>query len=252
MTFLMSEFPVEVPVEASTEQAPVEEPVEMVLFRENVRPMFVRRKPSPEEVWDCIRTMETEDVKVTMERKRLIPRIEEINAVRNVLLNDPLLDPILAQKIREGVRVGFCRLGDLSNEQIKERFRHPLEHLISYPPYPNLALPLPFKDIPCIDQDYYEGMLTQARDTFKVCLEQLKYVMNIGTEQVYHHVKQAEALKDDPEKQTEYQAQWTKADEIHRSLVKINKVFREMHSSSGLTILESFTQPGFLETPSSE
>ena len=95
-------------------------------------------------------------------------------------------------------------------------------------------------------------MLTQARDTFEVCMEQLKYVMNIGAGQVYHHVKPAEALKDDPTKQTEYQAQWTKADELHRSLVKINKVLREMHSSSGLYFLESFTQPDFLETPSSE
>jgi len=83
-------------------------------------------------------------------------------------------------------------------------------------------------------------------------VEQLKYVMSIGYEQVNHHVKQAEALKGDPTKQAEYQAQWTKADELHRSLVKINKVLREMHSSSGLNILESFTQPDFLETPSSE
>jgi len=66
---------------------------------------------------------------------------------------------------------------------------------------------LPFKDIPSIDRTYYEGMLTQARDTFEVCMEQLKYVMNIGAGQVYHHVKPAEALKDDPTKQTEYQAQ---------------------------------------------
>jgi len=256
MSFLMSESPVEAspeqaPVEVPAEEA-VEEPVEMVLLRENVRPMFVRRKPSPEEVWDCIRTMETEDVKVTMERKRLIPRIEEINAVRNVLLNDPLLDPVLAQKIREGARVGFCRLGDLSNEQIKERFRQPLDYLKCSTPFPMLTLPLPFKDIPSIDRAYYEGMLTQARDTYAVCMEQLKYVMNIGNEQVYHHVKQAEALKDDPEKQTEYQAQWTKADEIYRSLSKINKVILWMRNTNTLSILESFTQPGFLETPSSE
>jgi len=155
MSFLMSE-------------SPVEEPVEMVQFRENVRSMFERKKASPEEVWDCIRTMETEDVKVTMERKRLIPRIEEINAVRNVLLNDPLLDPVLAQKIREGVRVGFCRYGDLSNEQIKERFRQPLDHLKSPPPYPVLSMPPPFKGIISIDREFYEGMLTQARGTFEV------------------------------------------------------------------------------------
>jgi len=95
-------------------------------------------------------------------------------------------------------------------------------------------------------------MLTQARDTYTVCMEQLKYVMNIGNEQVNHHVQQADALKDDPTKQTKYQTQWTKADEFHRSLVKINKVIREMHSLSDLNILESFTQPDFLETPSSE
>ena len=224
----MSEFPVESPVEASPEQALVEEPVEITQL-EHDRLLFEWRKQQAQNRY----------------------REERKPNDRNVLLNDPLLDPVLAQKIREGVRVGFCRYGDLSNEQIKERFRQPLDHLKSSPPFPVLAMPPPFKGILSIDREFYEGMLTQARGTFEVCMEQLKYVMNIGTEQVYHHVKQAEALKDDPEKQTEYQAQWTKADEIHRSLVKINKVFREMHSSSGLTILESFTQPGFLETPSS-
>jgi len=207
--------------------------------------------------------METEDVKVTLERKRLIPRNEEINAVRNVLLNDPLLDPTLAQQIREAAdgprtneegRVLFSRWSHITNEGIKEIFRQPLEHLKCSPPFPLtiLIMPPPFLDIPSIDRAYYEGMLTQARNTFEVCMEQLKYVMNIGTEQVNLHVKQAEALKDDPEKQTEYQAQWTKADKIHRSLSKIDKVFREMLISSSLFILESFTQPGFLETPSSE
>ena len=207
----MSEFPVETPVE----EVPIEEADEIAQLREHNRTMSEWRKQQAQNRY----------------------REEHEPNDRNVLLNNPLLDPVLAQKIREGIRVGFCRYGDLSNEQIKERFRHPLEHLISYPPYPNLALPLPFKDIQSIDRAYYEGMLTQARDTFKVCMEQLKYVMNIGTEQVNHHAQQAEALKDDPTQQTEYQAQWTKADELHRSLSKINKVIREMHSSSGLYFL---------------
>ena len=224
-------------------ESPVEEPVEMVQFRENVRSMFERKNASPEEVCDCIRTMETEDVKVTLQRKRHIPRIIEINAVRNVLLNDPLLDPTLAQEIREATSKVFSMKKHISNEQIKERYRQPLKHLKSSPP---------FKDIPSIDRAYYEAMLAQARDTYEVCMEKLKYVMNIGAGQVNLYAQQAEALKDDPAKQTEYQAQGTKADELHRSLEKINNVIREMHSSSGLNILESFTHPGFLETPSSE
>jgi len=128
MSFLISESLVEEPVD--------EPPVEMAQLREHARLLFERKKKarsefvSPEEVWDCIRTMETEDVKVTMERKRLIPRIEEINAVRNVLLNDPLLDPVLAQKIREaGSSDVLSRLSHITNEQIKERFRQPLDHL---------------------------------------------------------------------------------------------------------------------------
>jgi len=177
MLFLMSESPVEAPVE----EAPVEAPVEMVQFREHDRAMLEWRKKQAEKMY----------------------REEHEPNERNVLLNNPLLDPVLAQKIREGVRVGFCRLGDLSNEQIKERFRQPLEHLKSSPPFPVLAMPPPFKDIPSIDRAYYEGMLTQARGTYELCMEQLKYVMNIGTGQVYNHVKQAEALKDDPTKQTE-------------------------------------------------
>jgi len=234
MSFLMSESPVEAPVEEPVDEAPSYGKVFTMHGFMSKSPV----KESPEEVWDCIRTMETEDVKVTLERKRLIPISEEINAVRNVLLNDPLLDPVLAQKIREaGSSEVFSRLSHITNEQIKERFRQPLEYLNSTPPFPVLAMPPPFKDIPSIDRAYYEGMLAQARDTFEVCMEQLKYVMNIGNEQVNHYAQQAEALKDDPTQQTEYQAQWTKADELHRSLSKINKVIREMHSSSGLYFL---------------
>jgi len=222
MSFLMSESPVEAPVEAD----------EIAQLRENERLGFESR-------WEQAQNRYRE---------------ERDPDERNVLLNDPLLEPWIARNIREGAIVGFCRYGDLSNAQIKERFRQPLEHLKCSTPFPMLTLPLPFKDIPCIDQDYNVEMVKQARDTYAVCMEQLKYVMNIGNDLQQHHVKRAEAMKDDPEKQCPYQAQWSKADELHRSLVKINKVIREMHSTVKYVddIFKSVTHPAYQMILSSE
>jgi len=252
----MSEFPVEVPVQEEEDNG-VSTSFLLKKLEEEDRLMFERKKKARDEYLaehnNPVEVPVEEPVEESAKEafERMWQQTRDPNE-RNILLNDPLLDPVLAQKIREGVRDGFCSYGDLSNKQIKERFRYSLEHLLHNTFPLSLAIPPPFKGILSIDQAYYEGMLTQARDTFKVCLEQLKYVMYIGYKQKHHHVKQAEALKDDPEKQTEYQAQWTKADEIYRGLVKIHKVILWMRNTKCLTILESFTQPGFLETPSSE
>jgi len=240
MSFLMSESPVEVPVEV-----PVEEPVEITQL-EHDRLLFERRNKARSEYLAEHNDPDEAPVMNPVMNPVEVERRKQYEAERNILLNDPLLDPVLARNIREGVRVGFRSLRLMSNTMIKESFRQPLLDLHCCTPWPQLAVPPPFKDIPTIDREFYEEMLDQARDTFEVCVEQLKYVMNIANEQQQRYVKQAEALKDDPTKQTEYQAQWTKADEIHRSLVKINQVIRYGN------ILESFTQPGFLETPSSE
>jgi len=83
--------------------------------------------------------------------------------------------------------------------------------------------------------------IQQILKVWEACLSQEKY-----------YFEQAKALKDDPNKQPEFQALWLKADKLHRDVVVCNEIIITMDRLSHDKEWEKMEKHDFYELPSTK
>jgi len=139
-------------------------------------------------------------------------------------LSCPRVDPILAQKIREDVKASPEKASSYYRKGIKHRTS--LEWLgksseITYFPSDPEEFEEPFTP----PQD-----VLQSNEIYMEVCRHISELRNLTRHMEYHignHIRtlteQVKALKDDPNKQPEFQALWTLADKYHQQYDSINR-----------------------------
>ena len=175
----MSEFPVEVP------------------FEEELRKVFFGEEKEEED--------DDEQLLINMRK--------EEETARNELLTDPRLDPLIAQRIREG-KVKRTP----TNEEIKRKYRQSLESIVKQVEYYLYGLQPDIKDAIINNKDaaHYIKILSQTPSICEKWWCHLKSVEDILVFHIHGLAQQAKALENDPDKQTEFQALWSKAHDTLR------------------------------------
>jgi len=146
------------------------------------------------------------------------------------LLSNPLVDPILVQKIREDVKASPEKASSIWKTGMIKR-RTPLEWVgkslnITYSPSDPEEFEEPFtppQDVLQSNEIYME---------ISRHISELRYLTRYMEYHIGNHTRtlteQAKALKDDPDKQPEFQALWTLADKYHRMYENCSELIYEI------------------------